>query len=168
MGISTIHGLQRYLKRYLGFTGRTITSVIFALGYPPQRSAWKDFKELSRLLADCSKHGADAGFTGFSYYTDTVDFFIKHRQDIIKHMEHNAEQAGVDVITYVLNFTQYRNNKFALTPSEIDKALWDITKIHSELTDLYNVFSWYTLEEISQTWFKNLSENPALKTALAA
>jgi hypothetical protein len=74
MGISTIQGLQRYFKRCSGFTERTKNSVIFALGYHPQRGAWKDFKELSGLFVDCSKHGADTGFTGFSYYTDTVDF----------------------------------------------------------------------------------------------
>jgi hypothetical protein len=168
MGISTIHGLQRYLKRYSGFTGKTINSVIIALGYHPLHGTAKDFKELSGVFVDCSKHGADAGFTGFSYYTDTVSFYTKHRRDIINNMEHIAEKLETDVITMVLNFKEFRNNDYAPNPSEVGKALWDTSINYSDYTELYNVFAWYTLEEVSRTWHKYLIDNPAVETVLAA
>jgi hypothetical protein len=54
------------------------------------------------------------------------------------------------------------------TPSEIGKALWDSRKTHSDLTSLYNVFSWYALEEVSRTWYRYLEENPGYRSELAA
>jgi hypothetical protein len=168
MGVSTIHGLQRYLKRYSGFTGKTINSVIIALGYHPQHGTAKDFKELSGIFVDCLKHGANAGFTGFIYYKDTVPFFTKHRLDIINNLEHTAEEMGTDVITMVLNFKEFHNNDYSPTPSEVGKALWDTSINYSDYTELYNLFAWYTLEEVSRTWYRYLEDNPAVKTKLTA
>jgi hypothetical protein len=168
MSISTIHGLQRYVKRHSGFTGKTINSVIIALGYHPLHGTAKDFKELSGIFVDCSKKGADTGFTGFTYYNDTVPFFTKHRLDIINHLEHTAEQMETDVISMVLNFKEFRNNDDAPNPSEVGKALWDRSINYSDYTELYNLFAWYTLEEVSRTWHKYLIDNPAVQEALAA
>jgi hypothetical protein len=54
------------------------------------------------------------------------------------------------------------------TPSEIGKALWDTRKTYPDLTSLYNVFSWYALEEVSRTWYRYLEDNPGYIVELAA
>jgi hypothetical protein len=83
-------------------------------------------------------------------------------------MEHAAEQIGTDVISMVLNFGEFRNNDDAPNVSEVGKALWDTSNSYSQLTELYNIFAWYTLEEVSRTWHKYLIDNPAVQEALAA
>jgi hypothetical protein len=166
MSISTIHGLQRYLKRNSAFSGRTINSVIISLGYHPLHGTLEEFKELSGIFKDCSEHGADRGFTGFINSSDTIKFFTKHRPDIINHMEQTAEDLGTDIISMVQNFGIFRNSEKPM-PSEVGKALWDKSKRYSELTALYNVFAWYALEEVSRTWYRYLEEN-ALKAELSA
>jgi hypothetical protein len=168
MKISTIRGLQRYVKRYSGFSGKTINSVIIALGYHPLHCTSVDFKELSGIFVDCSKHGANNGFTGFSYYTDTVKFFKKHQNDIVFHMEKTAAELGTDVISMVLNFGEFRNSDDPPTPSKVGKALWNKKLCWTELYELYNIFAWYTLDEISRTWHNYLINNPAIKAELAA
>jgi len=168
MSISTIHGLQRYVKEHSGFSGKTINSVIIALGYHPIHGTSKDFKELSGIFTDCSKYGAHNGFTGFSYYTDTVNFFKKHQKDIVTHIENKAEKLETDAITFILDFDYFRTSDDPPTPSKVGKALWNKKLCWIELYELYNLFAWYTLDEVSRTWHKYLINNPALQAELAA
>jgi hypothetical protein len=166
MAITSINGLQRYLKRNCTFTGRTINSIINALGYS-LHGTQDEFKELSGILKDCSSHGADAGFTGFSYYSETIRFFRKHRFNIVSHMEQTAAECGTDIISMVQNFGVFRNNDKPTT-SEVGRALWDSSNYWPELNTLYNVFAWYALEEISHTWYRYLEDNPAVNMELSA
>ena len=166
MNISSIRGLYRYVKSNTGFSGHTVHSVILALGYYLWGSA-NDFKELSGTLKDCSNHGADAGFPGFSNYSDTIKFFKKHRSDIVSHMEKTAAEMGIDIISMVQGFGVFRNSK-APTPGQIGKALWDSGHYWPELDKLYNVFAWYTLEEVSHSWHRYLEDHPVLAEKLSA
>jgi len=168
MKIYTIHGLQRYVKQHSGFSGKTINSVIIALGYHPLHNTAVEFKELSGIFKDCSRHGANSGFTGFSYYTDTVKFYKKHQNDIVSHMEKTAAKLNTDVISMVLNFDEFRNSDDPPTPSNVGKALYNKKLCWTGLYELYNVFAWYTLDEVSRTWHKYLIDNPAVQAELAA
>ncbi|MDR2542782.1 MAG: hypothetical protein LBC80_04955 [Treponema sp.] len=166
MRIKSIRGLQNYIKRHSYFSGRTVNSVIFALGYHPQHHTKDEFKELSGIFNDCSKYGAAIGFSGFIYYADTISFFKKNRNDIINHMEQTAAELGTDIISMVQSFGVFRNSEKP-TASEIGKALWG-NRHHQDLTSLYNVFAWYALEEVSRTWCRYLEDNPAYSAELSA
>ena len=167
MSISTIKGMYGFLIDNTGFSGRTVHSIILALGYRLYGSD-ADFKELSGILKDCSNYGADSGFCGFTYYDDTIYFFRKHRHDIVSHLEQTAADLGTDIISMVQNFGVFRSHSQKPTASEIGRALWDSGKCRSELTELYNVFSWYTLEEVAHAWNRYLEDNPALAQELSA
>ena len=166
MAITSIIGLQRYIKRNSCFTGRTINSVINALGYS-LHGTQDEFKELSGLLKDCSRNGANAGFTGFNVSSDTIRFFRKHRFNIVSHMEQTAAYCGTDIISMVQSFGVFRNNDIP-TISEIGRALWDSGNYWPELNTLYTVFAWYALEEIAHTWYRYLEDNPAVNMELSA
>jgi len=167
MKINTIHGLRRYLKKYSGFSGKTINSVIYSLGFHALHCTKEELKEISTIFINCSKYGVHNDVTGFFYYTETIPFYKKHREDIVKHMENTAEEIGTDIISMVQNFSVF-SDKDKPTISEVGKALWDKSKPHNELTELYNVFALYTLEEISRTWEYYIEENPSFVQKLAA
>jgi len=167
MSISTINGLLRYLKKNSGFSGKVIHDVILALGYHPLHGTEAHFKQLSRIFVDCTENGANKGFTGFTNSTDLLQFFQKNRREIAIHMELDAAEMVMDLISMVQNFGAFKNSDKP-TPTEIGKALWDKSKTYPELTELYNVFSWYALEEISKTWYRFLEENPNYWEKLAA
>ncbi|MDR0444440.1 MAG: hypothetical protein LBH44_13650, partial [Treponema sp.] len=150
-----------------GFSGRTINSVIFALGYHPQIRTKEDFIGLSSEFENCAEHGANVGFGGFIYYHETIAFFKKHREDIVSHMERTAEELGTDIISMVQNFGVFRRGEKP-TPSEVGRALWGSSRKYDDLTSLYNVFAWYALEEVSRTWYRYLEDNPAYKAELSA
>jgi len=165
MYIRTIQGLRNYLYSNSSFTQKTVNSVIKALGFQLHGSK-SLFMELSTQLENCAEHGADIGIPGFIYYSDTISFYRKNKQDIVSHMENTATEIGTDIISMVQGFGVFRNCDKP-TPSEIGKALYGISN-NQELTSLYNVFAWYALEEISRTWYRYLEDNPAYREELSA
>ena len=166
MTTPSIRCLKSYLNIHSNFIDDTICNVIIALGFHPVHSTREEVKELSGIFKDCSEHGADSGFSGFSYYHETIAFFMVNREDIVKHMEQTASELGTDIISMVQGFGVFRNSDKP-TPSEVGRALWD-SKEHPDLTSLYNVFAWYALEEISHTWYRYLEENQTIAEKLSA
>jgi hypothetical protein len=45
-------------------------------------------------LEDVTNHGADAGFSGFIYTTETVEFYDKHEQAIYDLLNEESEDMG--------------------------------------------------------------------------
>ena len=168
MSISTINGLLRYLKKNSGFSGKVLNDVILSLGYHPlHHGTVEHFKQLSRIFEDCAENGANKGFTGFKYASDLLQFFQKNRREIAIHLELDAAEMVMDIISMVQNFGAF-SNSIKPTATEIGKALWDKSKTYPELTELYKVFSWYALEEVSKCWYRFLEENPNYRAKLAA
>ena len=66
-------------------------------------------------------------------------------------MENFAAELGTDIISMVQGFGVFRNST-PPTTGEVGKALWNNVIRGNDLTALYNVFAWYTLEEVSRTW----------------
>lgn len=158
MGVKSIKGLFQILQKYSNFSNRTILNLINNLGFNLSGNV-NQFKELSDTLTQCSLKGASAGFTGFSFLSDTIDFFIKNRSDIITNLEYSAKECGSDIFSLIQNFGIFRkNNKPSLT--DIGKALWDNSHNYLEYDYLYNIFTWYALEEISHTWYRYLEDHP--------
>ena len=162
MKISNIKAMRNFLYENSGFAEKTINNVIKALGYPLQGSS-SILKELSAEFENCAEYGANIGFPGFIYYSETIAFFKANRRDIVNHMENLAAELGTDIISMVQGFGVFRFSEKP-TVGEIGKALWGNIH-HPELTTLYNVFAWYALEEVSRTWFRYLEEQQAVKAA---
>jgi hypothetical protein len=164
--IKNIKGFIACVRENSTWQVSTICNVIQALGYNTQGGI-ESLKDLSSRLVTSAKHGADSGFPGFTYYSDTVRLFKSNRRDIIHNIEHTAAGTGMEIIKLVQSFGVF---KYSTPPTsgEVGKALWDSAHIHNELTTLYNVFAWYTLEEISHIWYRYLEENPAYYAELSA
>jgi hypothetical protein len=137
--IRNIQGFIAYVKSSSVWQAATIRNVIQALGYNVQGGT-NSLKGLSCQLENCAEHGADSGFPGFIYYSDTIAFFRKNRKDIVNNIEQTAAEMGEDIIKMVQSFGVFRNS-IPPTSDEVGKALWDSTHQYNELTNLYNVFS---------------------------
>ena len=82
-------------------------------------------------------------------------------------MENMVAELGTDIISMVQGFGVFRNSTKPTT-DEVGRALWGNVIRGNDLTALYNVFAWYTLEEISSTWLMYLEDNPSVRAALSA
>lgn len=100
-------------------------------------------------LEDVARHGADAGWPGFTYYSDTVAFYKAHKAEILARAEEDAKEFGQDMIEMVRGFRCLGNNsKPDYSPTEIGEALFSG---RGECADLIrNAMAWYALEEVAR------------------
>ena len=156
MKITTIKKLRSYVAEYSSFPEKTVNNVIKQLGYPLTGSG-DIFKELSADLVDCAEYGAKIGIPGFGCTSETIPFFVKNCEAIANHIEYTAAEFGTDIFSMVQDFGVFHNTEKPM-PTEIGKALWDNSHTYPEFSDLYNVFSWYALEEVSNAWYRYLED----------
>lgn len=102
-----------------------------------------EFFETMENVTACSC-GAASGFTGFIYYSETVEFFRKNKTVIRNNIQELAIDLGETVISMVLGFNSVKGS---FTEDEVGKALYG--NYDSDLDGLYNNFAWYALEEVA-------------------
>ena len=89
-------------------------------------------------------HGADCGFNGFIYYSETVAFFRAHRSAIVRMVSELADDLGEDAVAMVKGFKCLNN---CYTYDEVARAMYG--RYDDDLTQIYNALSWYALEEVA-------------------
>ena len=99
-------------------------------------------------LTDVANRGADAGFTGFTYYSDTHKFAMKNRKLIVELLEETASDMGEDVVKMVSGFGVFRNPGF---DNEDRKELYKyLGGGRCEQSTITNVMAWFALEEVAR------------------
>jgi hypothetical protein len=103
-------------------------------------------------LRDVSEHGADSGFPGFTYYTDTVSFAKRHRVTILESLREFASDMGDrDPVALVLGFRCVRQAE--VSPEAVSVALYGgrIPRGVSEndVDAVLNGIAWYALESVA-------------------
>ena len=100
-------------------------------------------KDAKATLADIARHGADAGWPGFTYYADTVDFFDKNRMLIIDMLAEYANDCGecpVEVVHGFRCISDYSKGEiFSILAGADDKD-----------AQVKNALSWFMLEEVAR------------------
>lgn len=90
-------------------------------------------------IIQAAEHGADAGWAGFTYTTDTVEFYDKNEELIWKLLEEMSSDMGSkNVMDFIGSF-----------------------KIADQITDLdsfKNALSWFALEEAGQSLIRDREE----------
>jgi len=105
--------------------------------------------EIMGTIQDIVNHGIDGGFGNFIYYKDTCKFFNKHKGDILKLAETQADDFGMGMLEMIQGFgclTDKRTNKPDYTLDEIAKAIYSG---RGECVDqIQNAMAWYAGEEV--------------------
>ena len=103
---------------------------------------------------DITRHGADGGFHGFIYYTETTAFFKQNRRAILAHLDAICFDLGEDRIS-VLKSWRCLNH---LTSDEIARGLYEGGK-SDEVTAVQNALAFFALEEVSHDEERREEEN---------
>ena len=90
-----------------------------------------------------SSCGIAGGYTGFIYYSDTVDFWRKNRAKITALINYEAESLGENPLKMVCRFRSLEGFSVA----EIARALYG--RYSDDLTKIYNTFAWFAAEEVA-------------------
>lgn len=100
-------------------------------------------------LEDVASHGADAGWPGFTYHSDTVAFYKAHKADILALAKQDADDFGTDMLAMIQGFRCLGNSgKPDYTIDEIAEALYSG---RGECSDVIrNAMAWFALEEVAR------------------
>ena len=102
--------------------------------------------ELIGTLQDVVDHGAAGGFSGFTYYADTLEFFKENQRAIVELCHDYAEEFGDDVISLVSNFNCLNDDRE--TRDEIGRAIYGTPD--DDDTAAPNALAWFALEEVAR------------------
>lgn len=96
-------------------------------------------------MPDIVNHGVDGGFSGFTYYSDTVKFTTNHKSDILARLAEDAESFGNDgVISLLAGFGCFKG----MTQEEIADGLYNPRSENRQT--VFNGLAWYAAEEIAR------------------
>lgn len=109
-----------------------------------QAGGWDSFRESA---ADIANHGADCGFHGFIYYTDTVPFAKRNLCDILVYTEELAQDCGQSgALELIAGFNCLRD----LTALDVSQAIYK----HGDdnKPQVLNALAWFALEEVARAY----------------
>lgn len=110
-----------------------------------------------RSALEAAQHGADAGFHGFTYYSDTISFAKRNRRKIAASVYSMADDLGESADSMVKSFRCLDD------PSEqaIDIALATTSDgagaVADDVEQVRNALAWFALEEVGHA-IASLSE----------
>ena len=109
-----------------------------------QIGGWNQFLAYA---SDVTSHDASGGFSGFTYYDDTVSFTKRNKKAIVTFCENFASELGDGgIIEFIAGFQCMKNYK----QSEVASGLYDPKSEHK--TTVYNALAWLMLEEVSRSY----------------
>ena len=94
---------------------------------------------------DVVNHGAEAGYRGFTYYTDTCKFYKDNKAAIIQLAKDVAADSGDDLLVMISHFGCLK--EMDLTPYDVSLALEDKGD-KDTITQVQNAMAWFALEEV--------------------
>lgn len=97
-------------------------------------------------INDVNEHGANAGFSGFTWYNETHSFAMRYRKLIVKLLEEQADSLGEEVVSMVSNFGAFRRDGM---DNEDRKELYKyLGGGKCEQSTITNLMAWFALEEV--------------------
>lgn len=129
-----------------GIDSRLVRAVI------RQQGTWTDFKQIA---SDVANHGADAGWSGFIWHSETCKFARRNMSDIIDMAENQASEYGErDALTMITEFCCLRT--LGTTPMAVANAIYRGKGEYA--TQILSALAWYALEEVSRA-YDDMSQN---------
>ncbi len=109
-----------------------------------QIGGWAEFKERAQ---DVANHGADGGFSGFTYYTETVAFAKRQRTNILAMAGDQASDFGSNsVYSLIAGF----NCLGEYSATDVAEAIHNPRSTNGQ--QVLNALAWYALEETARSY----------------
>lgn len=109
-----------------------------------QFGGWKEF---SHMADDVAMNGADAGWAGFTYHSDTVPFAQRNKKAIMAECESMAQEMGESgALAFIAGFRCLKG----YSQSEIADGLYNPRSDNK--TQVYNALAWYALELVARSY----------------
>jgi len=109
-----------------------------------QFGSWDYFKGSA---SDIVNHGADSGFSGFTYYGDTVPFAKRNKKAILASLLRLANDLGEPgAYTVIAGFNCLKES--SINVDGVVEAIHNPN--HEDHSIVMNALAWYALEEVAR------------------
>ena len=113
-------------------------------------------KDAIESAIDAANHGADGGFSGFTYSSDCEKFVRRNRKAIAASVEAMADDLGENPIDMVAGFQCLKSDK----PSamEVAACIFGGAFQHGDSGQrarIYDALAWFALEEVGRAIIDN-------------
>ena len=109
-------------------------------------------EELRSTLEDITNNGADGGFGGFIYYSETNKFARENMHLILDQVKELADNLGETPLEMISSFRSLKDDK--IDPLEIASIIYERTSPESQAdgteTVVLNALAWFALEEVAR------------------
>lgn len=107
-----------------------------------QSGGWESFTESA---VDVSRYGANCGYSGFIYYSETCGFFDANKREILRLLSYSAKDFGTNVIDMVCGFSCLSD----IDKSDIESILFGFDPLDEcSETQVKNALAWFALETV--------------------
>lgn len=108
-----------------------------------QAGGWESFCEMAQ---DVANHGADGGFHGFIYYSDTVPFAERNKAALLDACREMASDLGEPgAYSLIAGFNCLQSDADTVADAVNDRR-------HEEHVQVMNALAWFALEEVSRAY----------------
>ena len=115
-------------------------------------------KECLIDVASPDHGGAEGGYPGFTYYSDTIPFFESNRKEILSILEADADDYGMDLDDIVMGIPCLRLSKddheeWRTYKRAVNRLLYSNRKVdwdRPEEAQIANALAWYSLESVAR------------------
>lgn len=111
-----------------------------------QHGGWDD--DTQDTFREIAEHGADAGWGGFCYYSETCEFVRNNRPGIAAAAEDTAESLGEGVIDLVRGFNCIDQDE--VSQRDVALALYSDVDQSEGQKFAQNALAWFALEEVAR------------------
>lgn len=106
-------------------------------------------------LEDIANHGISGGYAGFTYNSDTIDFWNKNRIEIRKALVNMDDSLGEDLLSMIQGFNCLKD--LDLTQDQIARAIYTDEETEDR-TAILNALAWFAAEEVARA-YQDLKES---------
>lgn len=128
-----------------GLSNQLISAVIEQLGIDELDHTESDHC----TLTDIANHGIMGGYVGFTYYSETIDFWNKNRIEIRKALVNMADNLGEDLLSMIQGFNCLKD--LDLTQDQIARVIYTDEETEDR-TAIINAMSWFAAEEVARAY----------------
>ena len=106
-------------------------------------------ESFTEMAQDVTNHGAGGGFSGFTYYADTVKFAERNKAAILDACRRMADDLGEPgAYSMIAGFNCLKDS--GASADSVADAVHN--KRHEDRTQVMNALAWYALEEVSRSY----------------
>jgi hypothetical protein len=106
-----------------------------------------DANEIDGILTNVAMYGADAGFSGFTYYHETAKFATENIEAIRDQLQTDVDSIGCESIAELVK--SFSCIDADITHDQIDRIIYLIDTDSDEATHVLNALAFYALEVVA-------------------